>query len=265
MSTYETIKLNRDARGVAKLVLSRPQKHNALNATMIGELRHATAALAIDASVRVVVLAAEGKSFCAGGDLVWMREQAEKDRAGRMADAIELASMLRDLDSLPKPLIARVQGSAYGGGIGLMAVCDTVVASVTATFALTEVRLGLIPAAIGPYVVRRLGEGMARPYVLSGKTFDADQARTMGLVSLVSIEDAVDSAVEAEIAEYLACAPGAIADAKALCQHLARNPGSDQLSWTAERLANRWETFEAQDGIRSFLAREKPSWTKAPH
>lgn len=265
MSMYETIKLDRDARGVAKLVLSRPEKHNALNATMIRELRHAAAALATDASARVVVLAAEGKSFCAGGDIVWMREQTEKDRAGRMADAIELASMLRDLDSLPKPLIARVQGSAYGGGIGLMAVCDTIVASVTATFALTEVRLGLIPAAIGPYVVRRLGEGLARQFLLSGKTFDADQARTMGLVSLVSVEGALDSAVEAEIAECLACAPGAVADAKALCQHLARNPGSDHLSWTAERLADRWETAEARDGIRSFLAGHKPSWTKAPH
>ena len=261
MSMYETIKLDRDLRGIAKLVLSRPEKHNALNATMIGELRHAAATIATDASVRVVVLAAEGKSFCAGGDLVWMREQTEKDRAGRMADAIELASMMRDLDSLPKPLIARVQGSAYGGGIGLMAVCDTVVASAMATFALTEVRLGLIPAAIGPYVVRRLGEGLARQFLLSGKTFDADQARTMGLVSLVSLENALDSAVEAEIAEYLACAPGAIADAKALCQHLVRNPGADDLGWTAERLADRWETAEAQDGIRSFLAREKPSWT----
>lgn len=263
MSTYETITLVRDARGVAKLALSRPEKHNALNATMIRELRHAAAALATDASVRVVVLAAEGRSFCAGGDLVWMRDQTERDRAGRMADATELALMLRDLDSLPMPLVARVQGPAYGGGIGLMAVCDSVIASVIATFALTEVRLGLIAAAIGPYVVRRLGEGMARQFMLSGKAFDADQARSMGLVSLVAVESALDSAVETEIGEFLKCAPGAIADAKALCQHLARNPGSDYLSWTAELLADRWETAEARDGIRSFLARQKPSWTSA--
>lgn len=263
MSAYETIRLEQDARGVAKLTLARADHHNALNATMIEELSAAAAKLAADASVRVVILGAEGKSFCAGGDLGWMREQSEKDRAGRIASSSELARMLRDLDALPKPLIARVQGSAYGGGVGLMSACDVVVASASARFALTEVRLGQIPATIGPYVIRRIGEGAARRFMLNGKSIDAASANAMGLVSIVAAEDALDNAVEDEAREFLACAPGAIADAKALCRHLARNPASDTLSWTAERLADRWETEEAREGIDCFFARKPPSWVRA--
>jgi len=263
MSAYETIRIEQDARGVALLTLARAESHNALNAIMIRELRTAAAKLAADRSVRVVVLAAEGKSFCAGGDLGWMREQAEKDRAGRMASATELAHMMRDLDSLPKPLIARVQGAAYGGGVGLMSVCDVVVASDSVRIALTEVRLGLIPATIGPYIVRRIGEGAARHLMLSGKTIDAASGEALGLVSIVTAAEALDGAVEAEIGELLNCAPGAIADAKALCRNLARNPSSDPLSSTAERLANRWETDEAREGIRCFLSRRTPSWANA--
>ena len=260
MSAYETIRLEQDARGVARLTLARGDSHNALNATMIRELSAAAARLAADASVRVVVLAGEGKTFCAGGDLGWMREQTEKDRAGRMAAASELAGMLRHLDCLPKPLIARVQGAAYGGGVGLMSVCDLVVASASARFALTEVRLGLIPATIGPYVIRRIGEGAARRLMLNGSTVDADLARALGLVSVIATDDVLDGAVEAEVGEFLKCAPGAIAEAKALCRHLARNPASDHTSWTAERLADRWETQEAREGIDCFLARQTPSW-----
>jgi len=263
MSAYETIRLEQDARGVARLTLARADSHNALNATMIQELSAATARLAAEASVRVVILAAEGKSFCAGGDMGWMREQTEKDRAGRIAASSELARMLRDLDSLPKPVIARVQGSAYGGGVGLMCVCDLVVASASARFALAEVRLGLIPATIGPYLVRRIGEGAARRSMLNGSTVDADLARALGLVSVIATDNGLDGAVEAEVGEFLKCAPGAIADTKALCLHLARNPASDQLSWTAERLADRWETEEAREGIDCFFARKAPSWADA--
>lgn len=260
MRAYETIRLDQDARGVVRLTLARPERHNALNATMIQELSAAAARLAADTSVRVVVLAAEGKSFCAGGDLGWMRKQTEKDRAGRVAASLELARMFRDLDSLPKPLIARVQGSAYGGGVGLMSVCDLVVASANARFALTEVRLGLIPATIGPYVIRRIGEGAARRFMLNGSTVDADLARAMGLVSVIATDEGLDAAVEAEVEEFLKCAPGAVADTKALCRHLARNPASEQTSWTAERLADRWETDEAREGITCYLGRQTPSW-----
>lgn len=262
MREYETIRLEQDARGVTRLTLARAGHHNALNATMIQELSAAAAKLAADASVRAVILGAEGKSFCAGGDLGWMREQAGKDRAGRITASSELAGMLRDLDTLPKPLIARVQGSAYGGGVGLMSVCDVVVASASARFALTEVRLGQIPATIGPYVIRRIGEGAARRLILNGKSIDAASAKAVGLVSIIAAEDALDRAVEDEVSEFLACAPGAIADTKALCRHLARNPSADPLSWTAERLADRWETEEAREGIDCFFARKPPSWVR---
>lgn len=261
-SGYETIRLEQDARGVARLTLNRPESHNALDAAMIKELTAAAAELAADASVRVVVLAGEGKSFCAGGDLGWMREQTREDRAGRMAASSEFAHIFRTLDSLPKPLIARVQGAAYGGGIGLMCVSDLVVASATARFALAEVRLGLIPATIGPYVIRRIGEGAARRLMLNGSTIDADLARALGLVSVIATEDGLDAAVEAEVGEFLKCAPGAAQDAKALCRHLAANSGLDHTIWTAERLADRWETKEAREGLDSFFMREPPPWAK---
>ncbi len=259
-AAYQTLTLDRDQRGVATLTLARPDKHNALNAVMIDELSTAAAALAADAAVRVVVLAAQGKTFCAGGDLGWMREQAGKDRAGRMAESSRLATMLRALDTLPKPLIARVQGAAYGGGIGMMAVCDIVVAAGSAKFALTETRLGLIPATIGPYVVARLGEGAARQVFMNARTFDAERARALGLVAAVAADADLDAAVAAEVEPFLACAPGAIAEAKALCRTLARDSPPDTLTWTAERLAERWESEEASEGIAAFFERRKPPW-----
>jgi len=257
---FETLQIACDTRGVATLTLDRAIKHNALNAQMIAELRRAAQQLGNDATVRIVVLASAGKSFCAGGDLEWMREQADHDRATKIAESTQLAHMLHDLDSLPKPLLAKVQGAAYGGGLGLMSVSDIVVASENAQFALTETRLGLIPATIGPYVVRRLGEGNARRVFMNGRIFSARDAVGLGLVARAVPDDALDQAVEDEVAPFLACAPGAVAAAKALALHLARNPGVDQRSYTAERLADRWETDEAQAGIAAFFARRKPPW-----
>ena len=179
-----------------------------------------------------------------------------------MAEAAELAHLFGALDSLPKPLIGRVHGPAYGGGVGLMAVCDTVIAADTATFALTEVRLGLIPATIGPFIVRSIGERWARRFMLSAKTFDAATALAIGLASVVVSADELDAAVATEIAAFLECAPGAVASAKALCQHLARAPGDHHLAWTVDQLANRWETEEAMEGLNCFVERRKPSWQR---
>ena len=170
--------------------------------------------------------------------------------------------MLRDLDTLPKPVIARVQGPAFGGGVGLMSVSDIVVASDTAQFALSETRLGMIPATIGPYVLRRIGEAAARRFILNSRTIDAATAGRIGLVSVIAAADALDRTVETEVEHCLRCAPGAIADAKALLRNLARVPAADQLAFTVERLADRWETEEAQEGIRCFLSRQSPSWTR---
>ncbi len=260
MTAFQTIRIEQDTRGVARLMLARAGSHNALDAAMIRELRAAVAKLGADPSVRVVVLAADGKSFCAGADLNWMRDMAGKDRAGKLAEASELAHLLRDLNTLPKPVIARVHGSAYGGGVGLMSVCDVVIVADSARFALTEVRLGLIPATIAPYVIARIGEAAARRMILTGSVIDAAEAKLVGLASIVTTGDTLDSTVAAEIGACLMSAPGAIADAKALCLYLARNIASDPSGLTAARLADRWETDEARAGMDSFLSRQASPW-----
>lgn len=252
------IRVEKDQRGVATLTLARADKHNALNAAMMDELRDAADMLGADDMLRAVVLAADGETFCAGGDLGWMQEQFTRDRQGRMTEALRLASMLKALDEMPKLLIGRVQGAAYGGGVGMMAVCDIVVAAPSARFALTETRLGMIAATIAPYVLRRIGEGAARRVMLNARTFGAEQAAAIGLVSTVAHD--LDEAVEAEIAAALECAPGAIAAAKSLCREIARTPSVDHMRLTAERLADRWETEEVRDGVGAFLSKKKPSW-----
>lgn len=183
---FETIRYAVDAKGVARLTLAQPQKHNALSAIMIGELTEAAERLSVDVTVRVVVLDAEGRSFCAGGDLNWMREQFDADRPTRIAEATRLALMFKALNEIAKPVIARVHGNAFGGGVGLMSICDAVIASSDARFGLTETRLGLIPATISPYVVARIGEGRARPLFMSARLFSAEEARDAGLVTAIA-------------------------------------------------------------------------------
>ena len=212
--------------------------------------------------VKVVVLCAKGKSFCAGGDLNWMKQQAERDREAKISESTQLAMMLRDLDEMAKPLIGKIHGAAYGGGIGMISVCDIAIAVENAQFALTETRLGLIPATIGPYVVRRLGEGNARQVFMNGKRFDAEKACEFGLLSSVVAKNHLDEAVESEVNAFLECAPGAVADAKSLCLQLARNPDQDHLQLTANRLADRWQSQEAQQGIDAFFSGAKSPWTK---
>ena len=262
MTDFNTLTLKTDSEGICTLTLNRPDKHNALNAQMISELRNAAATLNADDAIRVVILAGAGKSFCSGGDLSWMREQADKDREGKIAASSELALMLRDLDSLTKPLIGRVHGPAYGGGVGMMSVCDLVVAADTVRLGLTETRLGLIPATIGPYVVRRMGEGAARQVFMNAAVFSAERGEQLGLVSMVCEPSDLDKFVSKEANHYLQCAPGAVADAKSLCQTLARFPEMDQLTYTADRLADRWETEETREGIRSFFEKTAAPWIK---
>lgn len=258
--TYETINLSTDARGVATVTLMRPEKHNAMNAQMIAELSDAARTLADNKTVRAVVLAGEGRSFCAGGDLGWMRDQADKDRAGKIQEAGALATMLGLWNALPKPLIGRVHGAAYGGGIGLVAVCDVVIADETTRFALTETRLGLIPATIGPFVVGRMGEAFARQVFFTAKPFDAAFLVRAGLVAHSVSSEALDAAVEEEILAILDCAPGAVAAAKALCRDLATMDPAHAAEYSANALADCWETQETQEGIAAFFAKQSPSW-----
>ncbi len=259
---YETIRVEVDGRGVARLALARPDKHNALSGTMIGELTTVARLLGADAAVRAVVLSAEGASFCAGGDLGWMKAQIEADRAARIKEAKRLALMFKALNDLEKPVIARVQGNAFGGGIGLLCIADVVVAADAATFGLTETRLGLIPATISPYVVARIGEGQARPLFMSGRIFDAQEAQIAGLLTRAVPSDALDAAVDAEVAPYLQVAPGAVGQSKALARSLGMPITEAVIEATIKRLADVWETDEAREGISAFLEKRQPWWRK---
>ncbi|QCO54955.1 crotonase/enoyl-CoA hydratase family protein [Pseudorhodobacter turbinis] len=258
--TYHTIRIETDTRGVATLTLARPEKRNALSALMIAELTEAAGVLAADSAVRVVVLAAEGDSFCAGGDLAWMQEQMGADGPTRAAEARKLAMMLAALDSLPKPLIGRVHGQAYGGGVGMMSVCDVAIGASGARFGLTETRLGLIPATIGPYVVARMGAAKARRVFASARLFDAQEAVQLDLLARVVAPEDLDAAVEAEVKPYLSCAPGAVAEAKALIATLSPTTGTEQIEASIAALVTRWESPESAEGVAAFFAKEKPGW-----
>ncbi|MFC3571007.1 crotonase/enoyl-CoA hydratase family protein [Paracoccus simplex] len=256
----QTIRIETDPRGVAHLWLARADKHNALSAQMIRELTEAAGRLGADPAVRVVVLAAEGKSFCAGGDLGWMQDQMRTDAESRRAGARELAMMLNALNTLPKPLIGRVQGNAFGGGVGMIAVCDVVIAVPEARFGLTETRLGLIPATIGPYVLARMGEDRARRVFMSARLFGADEAVRLNLLAGQADADALDAAVEAEVAPYLSCAPGAVAAAKRLARRLGPAIGPAEIEASIDALVAVWEGDEAPEGIAAFFEKRKPRW-----
>ena len=256
----ETITIERDARGVATLWLDRAEKHNAMSATMISELHEAATELGADDSVRVVILAAKGKTFCAGGDLGWMREQFEAAPEVRMAEASKLAWSLQALNTMPKPLIGRVQGNAFGGGVGMASVCDIAIGADTVMMGLTETRLGLIPATIGPYVCARMGEAKARRVFMSGRRFDAAEAVELDLLARVVPAEELDAAIEAEVAPYLECAPEAVARAKALLRTLGPRIDDETIMHTVGELAACWEGDEAPEGIGAFFDKRKPSW-----
>lgn len=260
--TYHTIRLVTDLRGVATLTLARSDKRNALSAQMIAELTDAAQVLGADPAVRVVVLAADGDSFCAGGDLAWMQEQMAADGPRRATEARKLAMMLAGLNCMPKPLIGRVQGQAYGGGVGLMSVCDVAIGVADARFGLTETRLGLIPATIGPYVVARMGAANARRVFASARIFDAEEAVRLNLLARVVPADDLDTAIEAEVTPYLSCAPGAVAEAKALIRTLSPMPTDADIEASIAALVTRWESAEAATGINAFFTKQRPKWAQ---
>jgi methylglutaconyl-CoA hydratase len=259
----DTIDIAVDERGVAVLMLDMPERHNALAPQMIAELTEAAERLGADPAVRVVVLTGNGKSFCAGGDLAWMKEQMAADAETRAREARKLARMLGTLDRMPKPLIGRVQGQAFGGGIGMMSVCDVAVGVKGAKFGLTETRLGLIPATIGPYVVARMGAARARRVFMSARIFDAAEAVELGLLAKAVAAEDLDAAVEAEVAPYLACAPGAVAKAKALVAALEPRVNDAVVDMTIAALIDAWESDEGPEGVSAFFEKRKPSWQES--
>ncbi|ASV85186.1 enoyl-CoA hydratase/isomerase family protein [Ochrobactrum quorumnocens] len=262
MTDFETIRIAVDERGVATLTLNRPEQHNALSDLMIDELLNATLRLANDDAVCIVVLTGSGASFCAGGDLGWMQAQVNATRADRIEAARKLALMLKALRDLPKPLIGRVNGQAYGGGVGLISVCDAAIGLTGARFGLTETKLGLIPATISPYVVARIGQAHALRTFTSARLFDAEAARHMGLLHEVVEFESLDAAIEAEIKPYFSTAPAAVAASKRLVHSLGAPIDEAVIEMTLTSLADTWETPEAAEGIAAFFAKLSPSWKR---
>ncbi|MGB0926916.1 MAG: crotonase/enoyl-CoA hydratase family protein [Pikeienuella sp.] len=258
--TYETLDIRTDDRGVAYVTLDMPDKRNALAAAMIAELTDMAHTIGAARETRAIVLAGAGKVFCAGGDLAWMKQQIAADRAGRMREARKLAEMLNALNEMPTPMIARVHGGAFGGGVGMACVADVAIAADTAKFGLTETRLGLIPATIGPYVLARMGEGNARRVFMSARLFGAVEAAELGIVAKAVPEVDLDAAIEAEVAPYLSVAPGAVGRAKSLARYLGPRIDKAVIDETIERLADSWEDPEATAGIDAFFGKTPPPW-----
>lgn len=247
--------------GVARLTLAQPKKHNAFDETIIAAFTSALERVANDASTRAVVIAGEGKSFSAGADLDWMRRMADYGEAENLADARALADMLRTLNELPKPTIARVQGATFGGGVGLVACCDIAVASEAAIFCLSEARLGLTPSTISPYVVAAMGAHNARRYFLTAERFDAAAAERIGLVHMVTSVDQLDGAVDGLIAALLQNGPMAIAECKELIRRVASGPvDGDMIEDTAQHIARVRASAEGKEGVRAFLEKRPPAW-----
>ncbi|PSL21866.1 crotonase/enoyl-CoA hydratase family protein [Shimia abyssi] len=257
---FETITVGTDARGVATLMLNRPDKHNAMSAQMLEELTSAAHQLGTDDAVRVVVLTGAGKSFCAGGDLAWMKAQRDMAPVARGREARKLAEMLMALNTMPKPLIGKVQGNAFGGGVGMACVCDVAIGVAGAKLGLTETRLGLIPATIGPYVLARMGEGKARRVFMSARLFEAEEAVSLDILARAVPAEALDTAVEREIAPYLSVAPKAVARAKALARKLGPRIDDAVIDHTIGELVACWEGEEAREGIDAFFDKRPPLW-----
>lgn len=249
---------------VLHLRLDRPERHNAFNEHLITELTQALEDAGADAQLRAVVLAGNGPSFSAGADLEWMSRQAVASHQDNLRDARALARLMRTLDTLPVPTIAAVHGAAYGGGVGLAACCDIVIATDSARFALSEVRLGLLPAVISPYVVAAIGARQARRWFATGQSFDASRAEQMGLVHEVVAADALDAAVQAQVQLLLQAAPHASRTARQLIAEVllrAADPAA-QDHHNAALIANLRAGAEGREGLAAFLEKRSPHWVQ---
>ena len=251
------------AEGRATVTLNRPDVHNAFDDKLIALLTRELDALDRNPTVGVVVLAAAGKSFCAGADLKWMRRMAEYSEAENQADAEALAALMKTLNRLSKPTVAEVQGAAYGGGVGLICCCDIAIASEAAQFSISEVKLGLIPSVISPYVVAVIGERQARRYALGAETFDAIEAKRIGLVHEVTAAEDLQAAVDAMVEALLANGPAAMAETKDQIAGVANRPIDDRLiAAAAARIARIRVSDEGREGVAAFLEKRKPGWAR---
>jgi methylglutaconyl-CoA hydratase len=255
------IEVRRPSVHVTHVYLNRPDVRNAFNSDVIAELAHTFVALAADASLRCIVLGGHGKAFCAGADLSWMREMAHYDWERNRSDAQALADMLWAIYACPVPVVARIHGDCYAGGVGLAAVCDVLVAAEGMTFCLSEARLGLLPATISPYVIRAMGEQAARRYFVTAERFSATQAQAMGFVHEVCAADALNAKVDEIVAALVANGPMAVRACKQLVQDVAGRPINEELrAETARRIADIRASDEGREGVQSFLNKRAPAW-----
>jgi methylglutaconyl-CoA hydratase len=255
-----TLDVRRDGH-VARVYLNRPEVRNAFNDGVIIELAQTFATLAADTSLRCIVLGGHGKAFCAGADLAWMRAMADYDWDQNRADAGKLAEMLWAIYSCPVPVVGRIHGDCYAGGVGLAAVCDVLVAADVATFCLSEARLGLLPATISPYVIRAMGEQAARRYFVTAERFSATRAQAMGFVHEVCTSETLDPKVDEIVAALVANGPMAARACKKLVQDVAGRPvDADLRADTARRIADIRASAEGREGVSSFLNKRKPAW-----
>ena len=257
-STYLTLEVNGP---VATITLAQPEVRNAFSDEVIAEITHAFETVGANAAVRAVVLAAEGPAFCAGANLNWMCRMADYTRDENLVDAGKLAEMLRVIYECPKPTIARVQGDVYAGGMGLVAACDMAVAANTAGFCLSEVKIGLIPATISPYVIRAMGPRASHRYFLTGERFDAAEALRIGFVHQVTEVDALDSAVDGLLKHLLSAGPAAVRACKRLVLDVAeREIDAALIRATVEGIADIRASDEGKEGVQAFLNKRKPNW-----
>lgn len=260
--TTNQVKTEIDERGVATVTLNRPDKHNAFGAELIGELTEKLKNLTNNGRVRVVVLTGSGETFSSGADLHWMRSMVNYSEQENLEDALRLAELLDALSDLPKPAIARINGSAFGGALGLISCCDIAVCVPSARFALSEVRLGLAPAVISPYVITAIGSRQARRFMQSAERFDAATAKEIGLVHVVAEEEGLDAAVDRQIAWLLKAGPNALAASKQLTELWARHASDRERlrTETAKIIARLRVSNEGQEGVNAFLEKRNPRW-----
>lgn len=264
---FETLRLDRSQPEVVRVTLTRPQVRNAFNSTMIAELTRVFASLKKDKLARVVVLSGEGPTFCAGGDLNWMRQSVEWSVAQNLKDTVKLAQLFDAINTCAKPVVAAVHGAAIGGGVGLVSVCDIVVATASTEFSLSEVRLGIIPACIGPFVISKIGASHARALFVGAERFKAQKAYEIGLIhDVVADEAALKVRVNERVQKLLECGPAAMQAAKQLVLDLGwperRAKIKNPLTHVAKALAKIRVSPEGQEGVRAFLEKRAPKWLK---
>ena len=256
---YETLELERDGQ-VLHVRLDRSEKRNAFNGKVVDDLREFFTAANSDDATRVVVMSGKGKSFCAGADLTWMAEQAELDEAGNEQGGAHMASMFLSIARCQKPVVVRIHGHALGGGTGLTAAADIAISTDSALFGLTEVKLGIVPAVISPFVIQKIGVGRARALFLTGERFDGREAERIGLVYRAVSEDQLDTEVARVVGELLSSGPAAVASAKVLVKDVASLSLDDAIALTSKWIARIRSTPEAREGMQAFLDKRRPDW-----